>query len=134
MAGFLGAAATALTLFTAPQPAFAQVTAFKQAVAEAAARDEDIAAYYRTHGYAPIWTEATETQRARRAALMSAIRAADLHGLPVARYDPQGLMEKLKNAQTPRDRGLAEVEMTRVFLQYARDLQTGVLVPSRIDP
>jgi hypothetical protein len=74
MAGFLGAAATALTLFTAPQPAFAQVTAFKQAVAEAAARDEDIAAYYRTHGYAPIWTEATETQRARRAALMSAIR------------------------------------------------------------
>jgi len=69
MAGFLGAAATALTLFTAPQPAFAQVTAFKQAVAEAAARDEDIAAYYRTHGYAPIWTEATETQRARRAHL-----------------------------------------------------------------
>ena len=35
MAGFLGAAAPALTLFTAPQPAFAQVTAFKQAVAEA---------------------------------------------------------------------------------------------------
>ncbi|MBQ0767259.1 MAG: L,D-transpeptidase family protein [Sulfitobacter litoralis] len=134
LTGFLGAAATALTLLTAPQPVFAQVTAFKQAVAEAAARDEDIAAYYRTHGYAPIWTEANDTQRARRAALMSAIRAADLHGLPVARYDPQGLMETLKAAQTPRDRGLAEVEMTRVFLQYARDLQTGVLVPSRIDP
>lgn len=128
-----GAAATAAMLFAAPGPAFAQVTAFKQAVAEAAARDEDIAAHYRSSDYAPIWTDANDTQRDRRAALMAAIKAADLHGLPVARYDPQGLMNILAAARTPRDRGLAEVEMTRVFLQYARDLQTGILIPSRID-
>lgn len=128
-----GAAATAMMLFTAPSPAFAQVTAFKQAVAEAAARDEDIAAHYRDSNYAPIWTDADDTQRDRRAALMAAIKTAELHGLPVARYDPQGLMNTLANARTPRDRGLAEVEMTRVFLQYARDLQTGILIPSRVD-
>jgi murein L,D-transpeptidase YcbB/YkuD len=133
IAAFLGAAATAIVLFTVPAPVFAQVTAFKQAVAEAASRDEDIAAYYRTHDYAPVWTEGSDTHRARRAALMAAIASADAHGLPVARYDPSGLMETLKNAKTPRDRGLAEVEMTKVFLQYARDLQTGVLIPSRID-
>ena len=130
----LGVAATSLTLAFAPAPAVAQVTAFKQAIAEGASRDEDIAAFYRASDYAPIWTEANDVHRARRAALMDAIGSAELHGLPVARYDPSGLMQKLRNAQTPRDRGLAEVEMTRVFLQYARDLQTGILIPSRIDP
>jgi len=133
IAAFLGAAATALVFFTVPAPVLAQVTAFKQAVAEAASRDEDIAAYYRTNDYAPVWTEGSDAQRERRAALMAAIASADAHGLPIARYDPTGLMEKLKNAKTPRDRGLAEVEMTKVFLQYARDLQTGVLIPSRVD-
>ncbi|HIF77034.1 MAG TPA: murein L,D-transpeptidase, partial [Sulfitobacter sp.] len=39
-------------------PATAQVTAFKQAVAEAAAQDDDIAAFYRENDYAAIWTGA----------------------------------------------------------------------------
>ena len=130
---FLGLMATLIALLVAPHQVVAQVTAFKQAVAEAASRDQDIATYYRASDYAPIWTEANETQRGRRAALMAAITTAHLHGLPTARYDPEGLMEKLKNVRSPRDRGLAEVEMTRVFLQYARDIQSGVLIPSRID-
>ncbi|HDZ82358.1 MAG TPA: murein L,D-transpeptidase [Roseobacter sp.] len=125
--------ATLIALLIAPHQVVAQVTAFKQAVAEAASRDQDIAAYYRASDYAPIWTEANDTQRSRRAALMAAITTAHLHGLPTARYDPEGLMETLKNVRNPRDRGLAEVEMTRVFLQYARDIQSGVLIPSRID-
>ncbi|MEM5519026.1 L,D-transpeptidase family protein [Sulfitobacter sp. AS59] len=133
LATFLGAAAVAFTVLTSPAPAFAQSIAFKQAVAEAASRDADIATYYRIHGYAPVWTDGSDTQRDRRAALMAAISTADKHGLPTARYDPIGLMEQLKNAKTPRDRGLVDVEMTKVFLQYARDLQTGVVVPSRID-
>ncbi|KKN63038.1 hypothetical protein LCGC14_0505650 [marine sediment metagenome] len=128
-----GLMATLIALLIAPHQVVAQVTAFKQAVAEAASRDQDIAAYYRASDYAPIWTEANDTQRSRRAALMAAITTAHLHGLPTARYDPEGLMETLKNVRNPRDRGLAEVEMTRVFLQYARDIQSGVLIPSRID-
>lgn len=128
-----GLMATLIALLIAPHQVVAQVTAFKQAVAEAASRDQDIAAYYRASDYTPIWTEANDTQRSRRAALMAAITTAHLHGLPTARYDPEGLMEKLKNVRSPRDRGLAEVEMTRVFLQYARDIQSGVLIPSRID-
>ncbi|SFS55964.1 Murein L,D-transpeptidase YcbB/YkuD [Sulfitobacter marinus] len=129
----LGAAAVACAMLISPAPVFAQSIAFKQAVAEAASRDADIAAYYRSHDYAPVWTDGSDTQRGRRAALMAAISTADKHGLPMARYDPIGLMEQLKNAKTARDRGLIDVEMTKVFLQYARDLQTGVVVPSRID-
>lgn len=119
--------------FFTPTPASAQVTAFKQAVAEAAARDEDIAAFYRSTNYAPLWTGPSDQHRARRAQLMAAISTADDHGLSIARYDPQGLMGTLSAVQSSRDRGFAEVEMSRVFLQYARDIQTGMLIPNRVD-
>jgi murein L,D-transpeptidase YcbB/YkuD len=129
----LTAAVLSAALYMTPAPAFAQVTAFKQAVAEAAARDDDIAAFYRTNGYTPIWTGAGDEDRNRRAELMKAIKSAASHGLPLDRYDPDGLMEKLAAVRTPRDRGMVEVEMSRIFLKYARDIQTGVLIPSRID-
>jgi murein L,D-transpeptidase YcbB/YkuD len=120
-------------LFAAPKPAFAQVTAFKQAVAEAAARDKDIAAFYQANGYKSIWTGKTGRDRGRRQALIKALSQASAHGLPAARYDVGGLQAKMKATRGPRERGAMEVEMSRVFLQYARDLQTGVLIPSRVN-
>ena len=117
-----------------PGAAQAQVTAFKQAVAEAASSDEDIAAFYRQNDYAALWTGPDDLHRERRAQLMQAIRAVASHGLPVARYDPDGLMQILRDVRSPRDRGMAEVEMSRVFLKYARDIQTGMLVPKTIHP
>ncbi|MEL6449817.1 MAG: L,D-transpeptidase family protein [Pseudomonadota bacterium] len=125
--------AIAVVLATLPGSARAEVTAFKQAVAEAAARDADIAAYYRNTNYASLWTGRSGRERQRRAALFQALSQAGNHGLPTARYDAAGLQAKLKAARTARDRGLVEVEMSRTFLQFARDLQTGVLVPSRVD-
>nr|WP_235857788.1 L,D-transpeptidase family protein [Marimonas lutisalis] len=119
--------------FAAPGAAQAQVTAFKQAVAEAAARDKDIAAFYQANDYKGIWTGGFGRDASRRKALFEAIASADEHGLPVARYDAEGLMARLKAAKTARDRGFAEVEMSRTFLELARDMQTGALVPSRID-
>jgi murein L,D-transpeptidase YcbB/YkuD len=116
-----------------PRAGEAQVTAFKQAVAEAAAKDRDIAAFYRANNYEGIWIGNTGKDRRRRAALFEAIAASGDHGLPAGRYDPEGLRAKLKSARTPRERGFAEVEMSRTFLQLARDMQTGALIPSRID-
>ncbi|WP_050931712.1 L,D-transpeptidase family protein [Aestuariivita boseongensis] len=118
----------------APTPAFAQVTAFKQAVAEAAARDADVAAFYRGSGFDPIWTGGDADDLARRKALMRALEAAETHGLPTARYDRDGLMQKMRAARSTRDLGFLEVELTQAFLQYARDIQTGAVIPSRIDP
>jgi murein L,D-transpeptidase YcbB/YkuD len=129
----LSAVFMSTSVYVIPTPVGAQVTAFKQAVAESAARDDDIAAFYRSNGYTPIWTGAGDEDRNRRAELMKALKSAASHGLPVDRYDPAGLMATLAAVRTPRDRGMAEVEMSRVFLKYARDIQTGVLIPSRID-
>ena len=132
MAGFVIAFGAAVSF--APRAGSAQVTAFKQAIAEAAAQDDDIAAFYRANGYSPIWTGAGDVDRNRRAELLRAIRSVASHGLPVARYDPEGLMNTLASVRTARDRGMAEVEMSRVFLKYARDIQTGMLTPKAIDP
>lgn len=133
-AGIMAVLALSVAGFFAPAPAKAQITAFKQAVAEAAARDDDIAAFYRANGYTPIWTGADDDDRARLAELMRAIQSASAHGLPVSRYDPNGLLAKLRAVRSTRDRGMAEVEMSRVFLQYARDIQTGLIRdPKRID-
>lgn len=126
-------AVIAFGVTNAPQSASAQVTAFKQAVAEAAARDADIASYYQATDYKSLWTGTSNRERKRRIALFKALSQAGNHGLPVARYDAEGLQAQMKAAQTPRERGLVEVSISRTFLRYSRDLQTGVLVPSRVD-
>ena len=113
--------------------ASAQVTAFKQAVAEAASRDADIAAFYRANDFSPIWTGRSDGDRARRQALLDAVMAADEHGLPSHRYDADALRSKMQAATDPRSRGSLEVELSEVFLQFAQDLQSGILVPSRVD-
>ncbi|MDX5403758.1 MAG: L,D-transpeptidase family protein [Rhodobacterales bacterium] len=110
-----------------------RVTTFQQAVAEAAASDKDIAAFYRDSGYRPIWTGTGEQDTERRRALMQAIADAPEHGLPAPRYKADALMEAMRTAQGPRDLGMLEVEMSRVFLRFARDLQSGILTPSEID-
>ncbi len=134
---FMGMLFLSLTLlvgsFWNAKPADAQVTAFKQAIAEAAAKDRDIAAFYKSNGYTGIWTGNSSNDRRRRQELIRAIGSADVHGLPVARYDADGLMARMKAAKTPRQRGFVEVEMSRVFLLLSRDMQTGVLIPSDID-
>ena len=121
-----------VTLFSAPG-AGAQVTAFKQAVAEASAKDRDLAAFYQANGYESLWTGKSGKERRRRQELFNAIEIADMHGLPKARYDAEDLQARMKAVRSPRDRGLVEVALSRTFLQLARDMQTGALEPGRID-
>lgn len=117
-------------LATAPT-AQAQVTEFRQAVAQAAARDDDLVAFYRTRNFEGIWS--TSSDRRRRNALMTAFASAGDHGLSSDRFDVDALMAQLQAASTPVEQGRLEVELSRLFLQYARDVQTGMLVPSRVD-
>ena len=115
-------------------PAAAQITAFRQAVAESAARDEDLATFYRGRDFQGIWTGNDATATARRNALMTALADAGAHGLPVARYAPEALMARLHAAKTPAAQGAMEVALSQAFLTYARDVQTGILTPSKVVP
>jgi murein L,D-transpeptidase YcbB/YkuD len=111
--------------------ALAEPTAFRQAVAEAAA-ETALAEFYRARDFAPLWTGPEHAER--RAALLAALESAADHGLPAARYDAAGMTAAFLAMRGERARGRLEVAMTRAFLDYARDVSSGVLVPSQVDP
>lgn len=115
------------------EPVTAQVTAFRQAIAEATAEERDLAEYYQSNDYRPIWTGAGKEDRERRQALVRALSQAGVHGLPVARYDLDGLMALMAEARSLRDLGSVEVALSQAYLKYARDVQSGILIPSRVD-
>ncbi|MFB9150318.1 L,D-transpeptidase family protein [Roseovarius ramblicola] len=110
----------------------ARQSAFRQAVAEAAGRDRDVAGFYREIGYAAVWTGDDAAHRARRAALLRALDDAALHGLPERRYGRAALLARMADIRSARERGEVEVALSRAYLAYARDVQSGVLVPGRV--
>ncbi|WP_390922587.1 L,D-transpeptidase family protein [Parasedimentitalea psychrophila] len=116
-----------------PAPAQAQVTAFKQAIAEAASTDDGVAAFYRENDYQPIWTGTGELDRARRSALLAALGTMSLHGLPDRAVEVARLTKLMQSARTTRDLGMVEVSLSQALVDYASDIQTGILIPSQID-
>ncbi|SEM81008.1 Murein L,D-transpeptidase YcbB/YkuD [Loktanella fryxellensis] len=129
-----GAAVLAVCLWLSPVTAAAQVTAYRQAVAESAARDEELAAFYRDRDFHAVWGGGDLAAQDRRNALLTALADAPAHGLPHDRYDAAGLLAQLKAAQTPAQQGAADVALTAAFLAYARDVATGILIPSEVVP
>jgi murein L,D-transpeptidase YcbB/YkuD len=130
----LSAGALAASLPATQASALSMVTGFRQGVAEAAARDEVLAAFYRARGFAGIWAGGDGPAVARRNALLAAMAESPMHGLGSRRHDPQALVRTLQDARTPYDQGVAEVETSAAFLRLARDLNAGMLVPSSVDP
>lgn len=104
---------------------------FQQTVFAAAFDDPALIAFYSGRGYAPIWTGPADARR--RQAFLTALAYAPEHGLPAARYDAAGLVARFHEVMGERDRGLLEVEVSRRFLAYARDVNSGLLVPSKVD-
>lgn len=128
-AAFAGLAAACIGV-AAPALAETELTAFKQAVAVAAAQDDAIAAFYRDRDYAPFWTSAEG--EARRRALVTVLQEAPAQGLPAARYDVGRLVETFQDARTQRGIGRAEVAAMRMYLDYAHDASRGVLTPGAV--
>ncbi len=112
-------------------PVRAATETFSAVVAEASAEDAAIAGFYQAHGYQTLWTGAADA--ARRAAFFSALAHVEDHGLPAARYDAAGLLQRFAAVRSESQRARLEVEVTRAFLKYAGDVQSGFLVPSEID-
>ena len=129
--GLLAVLALSLSLGLPGGALRAEQPAYAQAVAAAVAEDELLSDFYRARGYRTLWTGVEDA--GRRALLFSALDGARLHGLPVARYDAAALRAAFAAAVTEGDRGRLEVRMTRAFLDYARDLKSGVLVPEEAD-
>ena len=128
----VAAAVSASVVSVLPAPAQAQqVSALMQSIAEAASGSKDLSEFYRANGYQPIFTDGSARAKARRAALLRAVMAAPEQGL--APYDTSLLQANLRGIKSDRDLGRAEVALAQLFLDYARDIQTGQLIPSRVD-
>lgn len=88
--------------------------------------DAETLAFYENREFAPVWDDADRVE-----ALLTALRAAHEHALPVARYAPDRL------AALPRGDALADAQaeaaLTAAFLAYARDVASGALEPRRVN-
>lgn len=130
----LGAVAlfTAFMAQAAPIAAETPLTAFSATIADVAGEDAAIAGFYAENGYRSLWTGKADATR--RAAFFSALAHSADHGLPESRYDGAALAGRFLALQSEAQRARLEVDMTRAFLAYARDVQTGFLTPAEIDP
>lgn len=125
------ATAPLVTVIVVPGPAQAQAfSAMRQAIAESASSHEQLAAFYRERDFQPIWT--TEEAADRRNAFLTALAEARNHGLPTQRYDATELVAAFQSATNPYEMGLADVEASLLFLQYAQDIHSGFLEPGDI--
>ena len=111
----------------------AQSIGFKQSLAQYIVSDRNIAEFYRARDYRSFWTGPAAQDRARLEALITAFADADMHGLPKARFNAETMIAKIRAADSQSALGQLEAELTTAFLDYARAVQSGLLIPSEVD-
>ena len=100
-------------------------------VAKAGKSAKGIKAFYASTNYKPIWTG--NKNKARRKALLAALKSSGNHGLPTARYNVTKLNNAFKASRGGQNVGVAELLATKTYLQYAHDLSSGAVNPRKID-
>ncbi len=95
-------------------------------------RRTEVLDFYSARDSSPFWGGAAPE---RGAALLAALNRAGAHGLPPSRYAPGALAAALAaGASDPASVAAAELAATVAYLAYARDLTSGLLTPSEVDP
>lgn len=122
----------ALCLLMAIAPLQAKAEGFARALAVATGDNDQISRFYQERGYRPFWTGADA--QVRRNLFLAALSTAAEQGLPVGRYGSAGLLARVHTAVTEEDLSQVELALTHAFVTYARDLRSGVVTPSRVDP
>ncbi len=107
--------------------------AYRLAVAEASRADKDLAKFYQENSYQPLWTGRNKEDRERRDAFLAVLETSDFHGLPYSKYRAAELKRQIVTAKNQTELAELEVSFSQVFLTFARDIQTGVLIPHDVD-
>jgi len=128
--GLMTSGLAAAAVFGATGAHAALISAFSQALSAAAQDDQVVADFYLQRNYATIWTG--EGDVARRQSLFNLLDTAEAHALPASRYDAAGLRAKFASAVTEGDVGRLEVDMSRAYLSFVRDLSSGAIVPGKV--
>lgn len=108
-------------------------TALRQSIAAAVARDAALKQFYEQRGYSSLWMGGSSKEKRRTRDFLKALEASGEHGLPTSRYAPDRLEKLSKSARTVQERAAAEFALSRAFVDYAQDVQSGVLEPRRVN-
>ena len=92
----------------------------------------ELGPFYRDQGFQPIWVGTTPLHHARLGAFLDALETAVDHGLPEKNSLAGRLRALVSDAETRAGLAKAEVAISEAFLDYARDIHTGILDPSSI--
>lgn len=95
------------------------------ALARAASRTPDLAAFYGSHGLRPIFMGPEAGMR--REALLAAVANAPAHGIPAGRYASAALAADATDVN-------AEVGQAKILVRYIRDMTGGMIRPASVDP
>jgi murein L,D-transpeptidase YcbB/YkuD len=98
------------------------------ALRAAFARTPEVESFYAARGYETVWSTPEGGLTLAGQALVAAFADAPRHALPADRYSG-GVRAALPGADV-LDR---EVAMTRAFLAYGRDINSGLLEPRQVD-
>jgi murein L,D-transpeptidase YcbB/YkuD len=122
-------------LITTAVPSFAQSSTSFPAIAQSIQaldkKDNVIKEFYAARNYKPIWVG--NKNRARRTALIAALKTAGDHGLPAERYQAKAIQSLLNAARGMKGRGAAEAAASKMFLRYAQDISSGSINPASAD-
>lgn len=88
-------------------------------------------AAYAARDYQPIWMDAGGGASDAALILIDFLRRADEHALPVSRYRGDELASRIRGGAG--DAAGLEAELTAAFLDYARDVSSGVLDLDEVD-
>lgn len=105
----------------------------RQAIAQAAAGNSSLAAFYKARDYEPIWVGNSRDNKRRVDAFIDALNEARDHALPVASYRGGELAKAIGSSRSAVELAKTEVAFSTSFLAYANDIQSGILDPARVD-
>ena len=135
--GLLAAAVSAAcTLIAVPIQTHAvevEGAAARIEIADAASRFDEVYEFYSRNQFQSIWTGDSEESERRRAALFAALDLAFEHGIPMGAARKAMLVALFARVGGPNEAARADVEFSRTYLEFARELNSGYLDPQAID-
>lgn len=91
--------------------------------------DPAVRAFYAARGNAPFWL-GDDVKWGKK--LVHSLRTSHRHGLPVSRYNPDQLLAQAQSARTPQELARAELAFMRTYIQFGRDIGSGILEPRKL--
>ena len=88
--------------------------------------------FYRSRDYAPLWLDDSPEARQRLRALTLAVDSAPTHGIPPSAVMRNRMLGITASDEDPLSTARADIEFSRIYLNYANIMHTGVLDPSEI--